>query len=205
MLQKLPEAVGQALQSRRAGIEHVLINSVELQHGHTRLQLSSPAFADGRPMPVRFTADRMAADHGAAGSLPADGSGISPPLRWKGVPRGATSVALIVEDADSPTAEPLVHAIAVEIDPRLEEIPEGALTESNRGTPAALGRNSYLRQAWLPPDPPPGHGLHRYVFQLFALLPGHEFSNAPGRKELATAIRQRAIGSGALVGTYERE
>jgi len=190
MLQKLPEAVGQALQGRRAGIEHVLINSVEMQHGHARLQLSSPAFADGGAMPARLTADS---------------TGISPPLRWNSVPTAATSVALIVEDADSPTNEPLVHAIAVDIDPRLQEMPEGALNESNRGTPATLGRNSYLRRAWLPPDPPPGHGLHRYVFQLFALLPGDEFSNVPGRRELATAIRQRAIGSGALVGTYERD
>jgi hypothetical protein len=36
------------------------------------------------------------------------------------------------------------------------------------------------------------------------LLPGDEFSNSPGRKELATAIRQRAIGSGVLIGTYQR-
>ena len=223
MLQKLPEAVGHALQARRAGIEHVLINSVELQHGHARLQLSSPAFADGGTMPMRFTADhqalaRPAAGGHDAGSHTADSKtgrhtagshmetvGISPPLRWKSVPTAATSVVLIVEDADSPTAEPLVHAIAVDIDPRLEELPEGALTENNRGTPPSLGRNSYLRQSWLPPDPAPGHGLHRYVFQLFALLPGDEFSNSPGRKELATAIRQRAIGSGACIGTYGRE
>jgi Raf kinase inhibitor-like YbhB/YbcL family protein len=204
MLQKLPRAVGHALHTRRAGIEHVLINSVELQHGHAQLQLSSPAFADGAPMPSRFTADRVTPGR-LVGRRSADDQGVSPPLRWKSVPTGATSMALIVEDADSPTSEPLVHAIAVDIDPRLGEMPEGALTESNHGTPATLGRNSYLRQAWLPPDPPPGHGAHRYVFQLFALLPGDEFSNSPGRKELATAIRQRAIGSGAVIGTYERE
>jgi len=66
------------------------------------------------------------------------------------------------------------------------------------------GRNSFLRRAWLPPDPPLGHGVHRYAFQVFALLPGDEYTSAPGRKELANAIRQRAIGSGLLVGHYQR-
>ena len=91
------------------------------------------------------------------------------------------------------------------IDPRLRGFDEGDITAETEATPANLGRNSFLRQAWLPPDPPPGHGIHRYAFQIFALLPGDEFSSAPGRKELATAIRQRAIGSGLLVGTYQRE
>jgi hypothetical protein len=47
--------------------------------------------------------------------------------------------------------------------------------------------------------------VHRYAFQLFALLPGDAFSSAPGRKELATAIRQRGIASGCFIGTYQRE
>jgi phosphatidylethanolamine-binding protein (PEBP) family uncharacterized protein len=125
--------------------------------------------------------------------------------QWASIPPETATLALIVEDADSPTPEPLVHAIAVDIDPRLRGLDEGDITAETTGTPANLGRNSFLRQAWFPPDPPPGHGIHRYAFQIFALLPGDEFSSAPGRKELATAIRQRSIGSGLLVGTYQRD
>jgi Raf kinase inhibitor-like YbhB/YbcL family protein len=190
MLEKLLESVGHAFQDRRAGMEKILVNAVELQHGEARLELTSLAFAMNSRLPVRFTAD---------------GEGVSPPLLWRNVPPQTATLALIVEDADSPTAEPLVHAIAVDIDPTQEGFAEDAFTTEAEGTPAKLGRNSFLRQAWLPPDPPPGHGVHRYVFQLFALLPGDEFSTAPGRKELVTAIRQRAIGSGVLIGTYERE
>jgi Raf kinase inhibitor-like YbhB/YbcL family protein len=190
MLEKLPEAVGHALESRRAGIEKVLYHSVALVHGSSILTVSSPAFAvDGR-IPVRFTAD---------------GKGVSPPLHWDDVPRQSTTLALIVEDADSPTSEPLVHAIAVDIDPRLRGLEEGDISAESAVTPINVGRNSFLRQAWLPPDPPPGHGVHRYAFQLFALLPGDAFSSAPGRKELATAIRQRGIASGCFIGTYQRE
>jgi phosphatidylethanolamine-binding protein (PEBP) family uncharacterized protein len=60
-------------------------------------------------------------------------------------------------------------------------------------------------QGWLPPDPPPGHGVHRYVFQVFALAAGEPLSKAPGRKEVATAIRDRALAKGCLIGTYQRD
>ena len=67
------------------------------------------------------------------------------------------------------------------------------------------GRNSYLQRSWLPPDPPPGHGPHRYAFQVFALGPGAAFSATPGRDEVLGALRQRALASGCLIGTYERD
>lgn len=190
MLEKLPISVGHALENHRAGIEKILYNSVALEHGTTRIELASPAFPPNARIPVRFTSD---------------GPGMSPPLQWANIPPETATLALIVEDADSPTSEPLVHAIAVDIDPRLRGFEEGDITVEQEGTPANLGRNSFLRQAWLPPDPPPGHGVHHYAFQMFALLPGDPFSSAPGRKELADAIRQRAIGSGCLIGTYQRE
>jgi phosphatidylethanolamine-binding protein (PEBP) family uncharacterized protein len=100
-----------------------------------------------------------------------------------------------------------VHAIAVDIDPRRKQLLEGELAETERGRNTALnlGRNSFLRQAWLPPDPPPGHGVHRYAFQLFALADGEPFSDSPGRHELVAALRSRAIASGCLIGTYTRD
>jgi len=66
------------------------------------------------------------------------------------------------------------------------------------------GRNSYLRAGWLPPDPPPGHGTHRYAFQLFALAAGADFGDTPGRDEVLEVLRERAIASGCLIGTYAR-
>jgi Raf kinase inhibitor-like YbhB/YbcL family protein len=190
MLEKLPAAVGHALENNRAGVEKILYQSVRREHEWAPLSVSSSAFLPGSRIPTRFTAD---------------GDGVSPPLQWGTTPADATSLALIVEDADAPTPEPLVHAIVVNIDPRLRGLEEGAISAGTTDSPANVGRNSFLRRAWLPPDPPPGHGVHRYAFQLFALLPGDEFSTAPGRKELATAIQQRAVGSGFFVGTYQRE
>jgi phosphatidylethanolamine-binding protein (PEBP) family uncharacterized protein len=66
------------------------------------------------------------------------------------------------------------------------------------------GLNSFLMHGWLPPDPPPGHGEHRYAVQVFALAEGAAFSASPGRQELFDAISERAIAAGCLIGVYER-
>lgn len=190
MLEKLPDAIGHALRHRRAGLDQIAFNNSGLRAGMGSLQLGSLAFADHAPIPARYTAD---------------GEGVSPPLQWSGVPADATSLVLIVEDADAPTPHPLVHAIAVDLPARDGSLPPGAITDSGEQKDVVHeGRNSYLMADWLPPDPPPGHGQHRYAFQLFALGPGDAFQGAPGRDEVLAAVRERGLASGLLVGTYER-
>ena len=82
---------------------------------------------------------------------------------------------------------------------------EGALpSDDNEGSGLQVGRNSYLQAAWLPPDPPPGHGVHRYAFQLFALDRGRDFDSTPGRDAVLAAIKEHGLASGCLIGTYER-
>lgn len=190
MLEKLPPAVGHVLRDRRAGLDKIVFNRSGLRTGMGLLQLSSLAFVDHGPIPARYTAD---------------GEGVSPPIDWTGVPPEADSLVLVVEDADAPTGEPLVHAIVVNLPAGDGNLHEGALdSPGHEGEHVQEGRNSYLRAGWLPPDPPPGHGQHRYAFQLFALGPGEPFSGKPGRDDVLAAIQQRAVASGMMVGTYER-
>jgi phosphatidylethanolamine-binding protein (PEBP) family uncharacterized protein len=121
------------------------------------------------------------------------------------VPAAAASLILIVEDADSPTPQPLVHAIAVDLPGAEGALAQGALNaEQAEAQPLMLGLNSYLQTGWLPPDPPPGHGVHRYAFQLFALSAGEPLPGTPGRDAVLQALAERAIASGCLIGTYER-
>jgi Raf kinase inhibitor-like YbhB/YbcL family protein len=190
MLEKLPPAVGHVLRDRRAGLDKIVFNRSGLRTGMGLLQLSSLAFVDHGPIPARYTAD---------------GEGVSPPLDWTGVPPEADSLVLVVEDADAPTGEPLVHAIVVGLPANDGNLHEGALdSPGHEGDDVQEGRNSFLRAGWLPPDPPPGHGQHRYAFQLFALGAGKPFSGKPGRDDVLEAIQERAIASGMMVGTYER-
>ena len=39
---------------------------------------------------------------------------------------------------------------------------------------------------------------------MFALAPGAEFTEAPGRDAVVDMLRERALASGMLVGTYAR-
>jgi phosphatidylethanolamine-binding protein (PEBP) family uncharacterized protein len=79
-----------------------------------------------------------------------------------------------LEDADSPTGEPFVHVI-VPVLPRGDgTLPDGALPK-NAADGRAMGRNSFLKQAYEPPDPPPGHGPQGYAFEVFALEDARHF------------------------------
>ena len=190
MLEILPDSIGHALINQRAGMENVVYNLLHRERKTARLELSSPSFAFNARIPARFTAD---------------GDGISPPLRWTCIPPEADSLALIVEDADAPTPHPLVHAIVVDLKAGDGELQEGALSsEHHKGSGLETGRNSFFKHAWLPPDPPPGHGEHRYVFQLFALRKGPMLSQFCGRGDFIDAVLERAIGVGAVIGVYER-
>lgn len=190
MLEHIPHWLGSALKNLRAGPEKLAIAQPDLG-SFKALHLASPAFADGARLPERFTAD---------------GEGVSPPLFWTGVPDGTERLALLVEDADAPTPQPLVHAVVWNLPPHEGELKEGAICADGEGSirGSDVGRNSYLGEGWLPPDPPTGHGPHHYAFQLFALGPGPDLATNPGRGALIVAMAGRVLAAGLLTGTYSR-
>ena len=190
MLEHVPAWLGGLLKDVRAG--HSKLTIVREDVGDRLFPLSSPAFADGQRLPIRFTAD---------------GEGISPPLSWGPLPPGTAALALLVEDPDAPTPHPLVHALVCNIPSDLAGLPEGAIVPDGDGAADGrdVGRNSYLAEGWLPPDPPKGHGVHDYVFQLFALSQVPVLKASPGRSEFLDAIHGRVLAAGLLIGTYSRD
>jgi Raf kinase inhibitor-like YbhB/YbcL family protein len=185
MLEKVPASVGRALSRVRAGSEKLAIYDEAFADVPENIEVSSPSFADGQAIPERYTAD---------------GAGSSPALNWR-LPGDAAALVLLVEDSDAPAREPLVHAIAWNLDSDLTGLPGGALS----GEPSvATGRNSFMRSDWLPCDPPTGHGPHRYAFQLFALDQRLDFDSPPGRSALLKAMKGHVLAKGVLIGTYER-
>lgn len=191
MLEHLPGWLGAMLRNVRAGHSKLLIVQPELEIGDTVIELTSPAFGYGARLPVRFTAD---------------GDGISPPLLWSEVPAGTASLALIVEDPDAPALQPLVHALVWNLPADERRLAEGAIMRDGAGGADGrdVGRNSFLTEGWLPPDPPTGHGSHDYVFQLLALSEAPDIGANPGRSALMRALVGRVLGAGMLVGTYSR-
>jgi Raf kinase inhibitor-like YbhB/YbcL family protein len=188
MLERLPAAVGRVLRNVRPGLEKIVAARKEMSGVPCSLVVTSPAFGDFDPIPRAFTAD---------------GTGGSPPIAWSGVPQIARSIVVIVEDADSPTPLPLVHAIAWSISPLVDHLPDGAL--AGQTDTALLGKSSNLKPAWMAPDPPPGHGIHRYAFQVFALDTRLKLVVHPGRRSLVNAMRGHVRARGLLIGTYSRK
>jgi Raf kinase inhibitor-like YbhB/YbcL family protein len=191
MLEHVPAWLGNALSGLRAGTDTLAI--AQLGGDFATFDLSSPAFANGARLPPRFTAD---------------GDGVSPPLVWSAPPAGTARLVLIVEDADAPTPQPLVHAIVWGLDADAGHLVEGAIVADGNGTADRpdVGRNSYLREGWLPPDPPSGHGEHRYAFQLFAIGAGAgDTGVTPGRSAVIEAITGHVLAAGLLIGTYSRD
>jgi len=191
MLEHVPHWLGSALRNVRAGGSKLAIVQEEIGAGRAAIQLASPAFADGARMPARFTAD---------------GEGLSPPLVWGPVPEGTRSIALLVEDPDAPALQPLVHALVWGMAPGTHRLAEGAIVAD--GHPRAgtrdVGRNSFFREGWLPPDPPNGHGPHAYAFQLFALDDAPDPGANPGRAALLRAMAGHVLAAGLLIGIYAR-
>ncbi len=190
MLEKTPRPVGEALRGARAGLDKLTCRSDRFLDIPRTIALASPAFEDRASIPSRFTAD---------------GDGVSPPLTWSGLPADAVSLVLLVEDPDAPAPSPLVHALAWDLPARDAGLAEGELKgPAGEGQTHDLGRNSFLKSEYLPPDPPTGHGPHHYVFQLYALDRRLDLEGSPGRGKVVEAMTGHVLAIGELFGVYER-
>ena len=96
-------------------------------------QLESPAFADGGVIPALHSGD---------------GLDLSPPLRWRGSPRGCGSLALVMDDPDA-AAGPWLHWLLFNIPPTLQRL-HGVRPAQGDGRPCA-GHNSPHGPLW--PEP----------------------------------------------------
>jgi Raf kinase inhibitor-like YbhB/YbcL family protein len=148
-----------------------------------KFRLTSPAFANGAPIPDGFTCD---------------GASASPPLRWKGVPRKTVQLALIVDDPDAPSGT-FVHWVAWNIDPK-----GGQLPEQNVPAGVVQGTNSLRTDKYFGPCPPRGDDPHHYRFTLYALAKAPSVATGATAGELRAAIAGDVLRRTRLVGTYQR-
>jgi Raf kinase inhibitor-like YbhB/YbcL family protein len=144
------------------------------------LSLSSPAFPAGSPIPQRFTCN---------------GQGVSPPLRWSGVPVRARSLAVELQDPDAPGGV-FTHWLFWNVSVRMHTLPAHV-------TWRLQGRNSFGHIGYSGPCPPQG-STHHYVFTLFALSSKLTLRRGSSSSRLHAAIRGRLVSRATLVGTYGR-
>jgi len=129
---------------------------------------------------------------------------ISPPLRWTDVP-DVKAWAVIVEDPDAPRERPFLHWMIWNIEGGITALPPGLPNTPRPITPQASiqGMNDNGSYGWFGPRPPPGHGLHRYYFQVFALDDFLPMDEDTPLKELLNALKGHTIAEGEMMATYE--
>jgi Raf kinase inhibitor-like YbhB/YbcL family protein len=143
------------------------------------ITVSSQAFGDGQQIPRAYTCD---------------GAGISPPLRWRGLPPATGSIAIVVDDPDAPGGT-FVHWVVADISPGVSgigpgEVPQGGVEITNSST-----AKSYF-------GPCPPSGTHHYRFSVYALPRSARLPTDATMDDTLTAIYDHAIASGRVVGLY---
>lgn len=150
-----------------------------------RLDVSSGSFARGGPIARRHAVE---------------GGSILPALRWSAPPASAKEIVLLVEDPDAPLPKPFVHWLMFGIPPVVTEIPE----EGPVPIGAVQGKASTGDVGYTGPNPPRGHGVHRYHFQVFAIDTRLMCGAGASRDEIVDAMKDHVVAWGETIGTYER-
>lgn len=144
-----------------------------------KMKITSSAFQESGNIPQKFSCV---------------GSDVNPPLHFDGVPAGAKSLALIVDDPDAPSGL-FTHWIVWNIDPKTNEIAENSVPQN-----AIQGTNDFGKTGYGGPCPP--SGTHRYYFKIFALDQSLTLKAGAKRKEVEAAMRGHTIAQGELMGRY---
>jgi len=154
------------------------------------ITVRSAAFSSGGTIPARFS------DYG---------EGVSPPLRWSGIPAGTRSIVLMMEDAQATSPLPFVHWITV-LPATASTLPEGIRpVEQPRAIPnARQGSNSRSEFGYFGPRPPPGPP-HAYRFQVFAVDRELTLPSGFNRHSLIQAMKGHVLAEGQLVGMLGRK
>ena len=142
--------------------------------------LTSTAFADGSPIPARFTCR---------------GADLSPDLAWAGVPAGTAALILFVDDPDG---HDWVHWMVLDLSPATPGLAEAI---SPSADPPQQGRNDFGRVGYGGPCPP--SGTHHYRFTLSALAAPLGIAGHPDGRAVRAALQGAAVlGRVTLVGTF---
>lgn len=154
------------------------------------LTITSPSFSHQGQMPRTYTCE---------------GSDVSPPLSWSGVPDGTKSLVLVVDDPDAPDPKApkmtWVHWVLYNLPATSTGLPEAVAAA---GLPAGTreGVNDWKRTGYGGPCPPIGR--HRYFHKLYALDTVLPDLGQPTKADLEKAMRGHVRAQAELIGTYQK-
>jgi Raf kinase inhibitor-like YbhB/YbcL family protein len=146
-----------------------------------RMTLTSSAFANGDPIPAKYSCH---------------GEDISPPLAWAGVPTGAKALVLFVDDPDG---RDWVHWSVLDVPAEDGRSPEGVAPGASS---PQQGTNDFRKVGYGGPCPP--SGTHHYRFTLYALAAPVGLSGHPDGKAVRAALEAAdVLAQARLTGTFK--
>ncbi len=148
------------------------------QEGVGKMTLSSPDFHNNEFIPKKFSCQ---------------GKDVNPALIIDGIPDGAKSLALIVDDPDAPMGT-WVHWVVFNI-PVVSQIEEDSI-------PGEQAMNSFGRENYGGPCPP--SGTHRYFFKIYALDTEFEPKHIKDKASLEESMESHILDSAELVGLFKK-
>lgn len=154
--------------------------------------LSSPAFEVGTSIPARHTCD---------------GEDVSPPLRIRGTPDGIESLAVVVDDPETPSDSPFVHWLLRNVPPGTEDISAGVPRDPTVSLldGAVQGRNDFGELGYRGPCPPADDGSHTYQFTVLTIDTTLDLDSGSDRETFQTAVEPHVRGETTITATYERQ
>jgi Raf kinase inhibitor-like YbhB/YbcL family protein len=168
----------------------LFFSSANAQEATKMMTLTSPNFGNQGKIPKKLTCD---------------GDDISPQLQWSGIPDGAKSLVLIVDDPDAPDpANPRmtwVHWVLYNIPVTTASLPEGV---KDTGLPQGTlpGLNDWKKTGYGGPCPPVGQ--HRYFHKLYALDIVLADLGRPTKAKVEKAMQGHILAQAELIGLYQR-
>jgi hypothetical protein len=149
-------------------------------------ELSSSAFTNEAPIPVKYSCD---------------GENVSPPLAWSDPPEGTQSFALINDDLDAPGGI-WIHWVLYNIPGDSRGLDEAIPAQDELGDGSQHGENSWGRFDYGGPCPP--GGTHRYFFKLYALDIVLNLGVGADKGTLLETMEGHILAEAELMGTYAR-
>ena len=168
--------------------------------GAPPMTLTTTAFPDGGPIPVKFS-------QAAEGAAP--GEGTSPALTWANAPAGTQSFVLHMHDmelARNKTTDDQVHWLVWNIPGTASRLTEGQ--PKGAKLPDGSYQISATGQVYRGPGAPANGPQHHYVFEIFALdtkLDVQPTADAfETRANVIKAIQGHILGKAVYLGLFRR-
>jgi Raf kinase inhibitor-like YbhB/YbcL family protein len=165
------------------GLSFILLTLLTSAQEAFKMEIISPSIKQGGTIPTVHTCD---------------GTDISPALSWTGVPEGAKSLVLIVDDPDAPMGT-WAHWILYNLPPETTGLPEN-IQELPVGT--RRGETSFRYTHYGGPCPPDRE--HRYYFKLYALDSLIDLPEGAKQEQVEKAMEGHQLAKAVLMGRYNR-